>query len=273
MSTGEDGTRRNGAREDRARLWDLIAAEWIRLRSLRSTYPVLLGIALVVLAGAAYSASRLNLSPFGRRTFDPAAMPFSDDMWGAVLWCAAALGGMTLAGEYASGLIRTTLIAVPDRRRLVLAKAVVLSAVMGTFGTVLATASLVVSQLALPDQELPGLADYPGLVKDVVASGVVLAVAAVVGLAIGAVVRNTVASVVVAAIVLSLAPDVLRSGTGPLSMLARSLPRHAWDSLVPHNGTAGSVGYLPGAAGAWLSCAGWLLGAAAVAAAALCRDA
>ena len=47
---------------------------------------------------------------------------------------AGALGAQSIVGEHASGLIRTTLVAVPDRGRVVLAKAAVVAAAFSPYG-------------------------------------------------------------------------------------------------------------------------------------------
>lgn len=51
---------------------------------------------------------------------------------------AGAIGAVSVTGEYGSGLIRTTFTAVPARRSVMAAKAIVLTAVMTVFGAVVA---------------------------------------------------------------------------------------------------------------------------------------
>jgi branched-subunit amino acid permease len=62
---------------------------------------------------------------------------------------AGTIGAMTVAGEHASGLIRTTFLAVPNRQHVVLAKAVVVASVTSAVGLVTATASFVTAQTIL----------------------------------------------------------------------------------------------------------------------------
>ena len=63
-----------------------------------------------------------------------------------------AIGALAVIGEYSSGMIRTTFAAVPDRRSVMAAKAVVVTAVTTVFGAVVAVASFGLTQAILrPD--------------------------------------------------------------------------------------------------------------------------
>ncbi len=104
------------------------AAEWIKLRSLRSTYWVLLaatviasGIGLLVCNADAGQWPRMT--PGQRAGFDPMADAFTGFAVAQLLF--AAIGVLTMTGEYSSGLIRTTFVAVPARRAVLAAKAAV----------------------------------------------------------------------------------------------------------------------------------------------------
>lgn len=124
-----------GSPRGRARLADLCAAEWIKLWSLRSTPVALsLGVALALyLAGAS--------SVHGAVPGAPHAVPrtaFYGPSWLLVMIGGGIAGAQSIVGEHASGLIRVTLAAVPDRRRFALAKAVVVASVMAATALVLA---------------------------------------------------------------------------------------------------------------------------------------
>ena len=97
--------------------------EWIKLRSLRSTWWTLavaavamVGLSILVLSLA--SAHWATFSHADKATFDPTETGFTGV---AVAQLAmAVLGVLAVTGEYSSGMIRTTFAAAP-RRGLVIA--------------------------------------------------------------------------------------------------------------------------------------------------------
>jgi ABC-2 type transport system permease protein len=123
-----------------AALGDVIASEWVKLRTVRSTGFVL-GAALAALLLTSLIAVLMTAdwesSPPGERAvFESAdvgllSMPFSQ-------FCVAVLAGLAVAGEYGTGMIRTSLIAVPQRRMMMLARGVVLGGGALVAGQVLA---------------------------------------------------------------------------------------------------------------------------------------
>ncbi len=110
----------------RARFGDLCAAEWIKLWSLRST-PIMLGVGVTL---ALYLAGRNSaggtMLPSGLKgPVDPNHAAFDGPSWVLAMIGAGMTGALALVGEHTSGLIRTTLLAVPRRRQVVVAKAAV----------------------------------------------------------------------------------------------------------------------------------------------------
>jgi ABC-2 type transport system permease protein len=125
-----------------------IRAEWAKAWS-DSVTPWLLG-ALVVLSvavsGATIGTARCPAAGCGQ---DPARISLAGVYLGQAV--AALSGVLALGGEYATGMIRVTLTAIPRRRRLLAAKALVLA------GPV-----LVASALAMGAVVLAGVSVLPG---------------------------------------------------------------------------------------------------------------
>jgi hypothetical protein len=110
---------------------DALAAEWWKLRSVRSTFAVLgtvAAFAALCVVWSLYAAHYWDGLPQARRaTFDSA--PPEQPLAIALPVCAVLLGALPMTSEYASGMIRTSLAAIPRRPVLFCAKAAVPAAV------------------------------------------------------------------------------------------------------------------------------------------------
>jgi hypothetical protein len=157
----------------------LLASEWLRLRSVRSTTYV-----LTAAAGTVVLAGLLTLQA-------GAATPMEQVMAPVVQVCLAVLGVLAMGAEYATGAIRTTLVAVPGRRTLIAARAVVVAAV--SFAVTLA---VVLATLLLDRWIAGGAASPSGEPRVLVGLGLTGAVVAVVGLGMATVLRSTAGAIV-----------------------------------------------------------------------------
>ncbi|MCX4964605.1 ABC transporter permease [Streptomyces sp. NBC_00654] len=261
----------------RARFTDLLAAEWIKLWSLRSAPWAYLVTALVVIGfnvGTAYDHYTYWYEhDEGRSGFVADGMPLMDAFTtnaGMLLALATgAIGAVAVTAEYGSGLIRTTFTAVPDRRSVMAAKAAVLTSVMTVFGAVVAGTSFWLTQAILSGRDAGVSLGHPGALRVVVASALLAPVAALTGLALGTLVRHGAGSVVTSVVVLLLLPMVIGDRRYVTAVLAHGLPLSAWTKLT-------DVRHLPVPfpwtnAGAWTVYAVWALAAGAVAVTAVHR--
>ncbi|NYI07814.1 ABC transporter permease [Allostreptomyces psammosilenae] len=224
----------------RARFGDLLAAEWIKLWSLPSTYLLLLVGALVVLGITANSA-RSNVDLIARAVdvelqrsaIDPMHAAFVPQAFQILVIVAGSVGAATLSGEYGSGLIRTTFVAVPARRAVVAAKLAVVTAVMLVFGALVSATSFGVTQ-AIYDQQHIGLPfGAPGALRAVAGSALLAPLSALVGMALAAVVRNAAGTVVSVIVTLLLLPELFRGETYRwVKEIGNAMPINAWEALV-----------------------------------------
>jgi len=217
---------------DRARFADLLAAEWIKIRSLRSLYGLfVLGLAIAV-ASAWFEGRHVRVAPGAASFFNPVIYPFNDLTWAFLAVLAASFGALSVASEYSSGLIRATFAAVPTRHRVIAARALILAASMAIFGLVDAVASVPTAGVALSGQ-LTGLSlTSPGVQRAVLASTLLLPVAALIGMSIGALIRHPAAAVTTAWAALLFLPDILASGTLNLPALAEGAPLSVWTAVA-----------------------------------------
>jgi ABC-2 type transport system permease protein len=168
---------------------DVLACEWTKLWSVRSTYWTLLVAVITPIGLSAVVAFALASQPAGAAPPDP-LLPGFISLEYAVL-AVGVLGVLTFSAEYSSGLIRTTFAAVPRRRALLAAKAVVAGVVTLAAGELVAFVSFFVVQAALAGHHLGVSLSRPGVAGAVLADGLLLFVVTMMGLGLGAIVRHT----------------------------------------------------------------------------------
>lgn len=215
-----------------------LRAEWTKLRSVRSTLWsfVILVVAAVVFTSlltwlTVHSWSQTRPENRARIVTDPVGFVLGTGLsFGQLAICV--LGVLVITGEYSSGSIRASLLAVPQRASMLISKGLVFAAAafmvgeIAAFGSFFAGAALVHSkaQVAITDQ---------GVARAVIGEGLYLTVLGLFAMAIGALVRHTAGAITgVIAFVLIIAP------------LAQLLPG-SWGQHV-HD-------YLPSVAGAMIT--------------------
>lgn len=259
----------------------LLAAEWLKLWSLRSTCWVL-GVGALTVIGinvnsAVSNADRLAHQPLraperqgfpdlDATMFDPLTTAFVDPAWQLFMILTAAVGAITVFGEYTTGLIRTTFAAVPDRRAVTVAKLTVVSVVMSALGALVSGASFGVTQMLLRDYGGVSLGD-PGALRAVVAAALLAPLCALVGMAVGAVVRHAAGSVVTVIGLLLLVPALFRGERYRwVKEIGNAMPLSAWERLVTNPERAHDLGAYPlTVTEAWIVYGAWAVAAAAVA--------
>jgi ABC-2 type transport system permease protein len=168
----------------------LVSAEFLKLRTTRTAYGFLAAIVLLTLAVVAANSANVDLR---------AKEDLEEALSGAGIAAALllVLGIVATTGEHRHGTITSSLLASPDRRRLVGAKVIayLLTGALLGIAAVLATFAVAVPWLSARDAPLDLLdaGDYLGLFVEGVA---VSALSGAVGVGIGAIVRNQVAAVV-----------------------------------------------------------------------------
>ena len=116
------------------RFQDIALSEWTKIRSLRSTAwsfaaLVVVSVGFSILATSIYTANWDHLSADDRVNMveDPIGLILQPGAaWGQIAMCV--LGVLLFAGEYSTGMIRATMLAVPRRTPVLAAKFAVLAA-------------------------------------------------------------------------------------------------------------------------------------------------
>jgi ABC-2 type transport system permease protein len=196
--------------------------EWIKLRSLRSTWWTL----AVTVAGAIGIAVAVGLN-----TKDASADLTNNALAGIALGLLliGVLGVLVMTGEYSSGSIRSTLAAIPNRPLLLAAKAAVFGLVALAVGEAAAFIAFFAGGAALPGRIPAPTFGQPGVLRAVVLSGMGYCLIGLIGLGLGAIIRHTPAAIallvggvyVLGQIIGGLATAVI--GYVPISIVANSL--------------------------------------------------
>jgi ABC-2 type transport system permease protein len=248
------------------RFRDLLTAEWIKLCSLRSTYWVL-GLGALAMIGLNVNgaiADYLNWPTYSARqraTFDPLHDAFGHSAYLLLMLAAGSIGAITIVSEYASGLIRTTFVAVPARRELVAAKVTVVTAVMLVIATIIAASSFAVTQAILSGRHAGWSIGHPVALQALAVSALLAPVCALVGMGIGALVRHTAPAVVAVIVGLDLLPQFFTSHRHHwVADIGNAMPISAWERLVGPR-TGAPPYQQPTSVGAWIVYAAWPIAA------------
>jgi ABC-2 type transport system permease protein len=172
----------------------VVRSEWTKLWSLRSTRWSLLA-AVVSMAGLGILISAVqmgrwsSLSPHDRAAFD--SIDVGVGGYHLAQLAIGVLGVLVISGEYSTGMIRSSLMAVPKRLPVLWAKLGVFSAV--TFVLMLAAAfvSFFGVQAIVTSHHVQHSLGDPHALRAVVGTALFLTVLGVLGVGLGALIRNT----------------------------------------------------------------------------------
>lgn len=176
----------------------VVLSEWTKLRSLRSTVYSMLA-AVVVVVGLAILVPLVTVSHWPPRDpgealgFDATARTLAGGFLAQL--AIGTLGVLLITGEYATGMIRATMSAVPRRLPVLWAKVGVFAGATLALMVPTMLVAFFIGQSILTRKHLEvGLGD-PGVLRAVIGSALYLTVVGVIGLGLGALLRNTAAGI------------------------------------------------------------------------------
>jgi len=177
---------------------DIVAFEWTKLRSVRSTAITLLVAAAVtigatVLVGNAI-ASTPKLPPGGFSALSVSFLAYAE----YTVIPVSVLAVLQFTAEYHSGLIRTTFAAVPQRWTVLAGKAAVVGVAALVIGEVLAFGCFALVQAMLSGRHRGVSLAQPGVPGAVLAAGFVLCACALTALGLAAIIRHTAGAITAA---------------------------------------------------------------------------
>jgi ABC-2 type transport system permease protein len=168
----------------------VIRSEWIKFWTIRSTWFVLGGaiVGMLVLAlVVAYNTRHLTSN------LQPNDIAPSSTLQGYYLGqlLIGALGVLFVSGEYSTGMIRSTLVAVPKRLPVLWAKLAVFVTVAATSMIAVSVVAFLCAQALLSHYRTGFSLGDPGVLRVVIGTGVYLTLVGMIGGALGWIVRST----------------------------------------------------------------------------------
>jgi ABC-2 type transport system permease protein len=175
----------------------LLAAEWTKIRSVRSTVWTLILFVVITIGLSALLSFLITSSWTGPHaasrdaqvTLDPVGFILGAGLnLGQLTICV--LGVLVISTEYSTGVIRASLLAVPRRLPMLAAKGVVLAALLFVVAEVVCFCSFFLGSAILHSRVPVSLSDN-NVTRAVVGAGLALTVLGVFSMAIGGLIRHT----------------------------------------------------------------------------------
>lgn len=169
-------------------------AEWTKMRSVRSTvWTLLVAIALAIGFGAIVAVTQMDswdtLEPAARARFDATLLSLSG-LFLAQL-AIGVLGVLLVTSEYATGQIRATLAATPQRLIVLAAKAMTFVMIVLVIGLIASFSAFGVGQAIFSSEGVGVSLSDPGVLRAVIGGALYLAVVGVLGIGLGTIIRRT----------------------------------------------------------------------------------
>jgi len=183
----------------RAGLGGTLRSEFTKIRSVRSTWWTLLvlvvisvGIGAAISAGVAANWS--HTSAADRATFDATQVSIAGLFFLGQL-VIVVLGALVVTAEYSTGMIRTSLTAMPRRATLYTAKAVVFAIVAVVVTVVTAFVAFFLGQAILTSTHESATLSQPNVLRAVVGGALYVTLCGLFAFAAGAIFRHTAATI------------------------------------------------------------------------------
>lgn len=215
----------------RAGLGGVLASEWTKLRSVRSTYWTLFALVLVsvglgAIIAAATKAHWSSMSPADKATFDAVQASQGGLMFLGQL-VIVVLGSLAITSEYSTGMIRTSLTVMPRRSVVFTAKALVFGLVALVISLITSFTAFFLGQALLSPHNVT--LSSAGAMRAVVGGAVYVTLCGLLAYAVGTLMRHTAGTITSVIGVLFVLPIIVH--------------------LLPHSWRDGMLRWLPSSAG------------------------
>jgi ABC-2 type transport system permease protein len=196
----------------RAGLLGTLRSEFTKIRSVRSTYWTML-VLLVVGIGlgaliTSVTAAHWNQMGIGQRaTFDPTRNSLVGLYFGQFV--IVVLGTLAITSEYSTGMIRTSLTAMPRRGVVYVSKAAVFTVLALLIGLITSFVAFFLGQALLASTHDTATLSGPNVLRAVIGGGLFIAVCGLFAYGIGAILRHTAGAISTAIGLLFVLPIVV----------------------------------------------------------------
>jgi ABC-type transport system involved in multi-copper enzyme maturation permease subunit len=203
----------------------VLVSEFTKFRSLRSTvYTLLAAVVLTIGIGALFSAVTASqyhtFSPADQATFNPVSTSLAGIAFAVVAF--GVLGVLVMSGEYSTGMIRSSLTAVPRRLPVLWSKLAVFAGAIFSVSLIASFISFFLGQALLSSHHLGVSITAPGALRSVIGAALYVTVAGMIGVALGTLFRNTAAGIATFAGVFFVIPPLV--GLLPSSVSSHLTP-------------------------------------------------
>lgn len=224
----------------------IVRSEWVKLRTLRSTWWCAATMVVVAVLLALMFSAFLNRGgstlPTALQEADTVAVITVGTSYFTQL-IAAVLGVLVVSGEYGTGMIRSTFGAVPNRLSALLAKVLVLAVAMFVLGLVAVALTFLATAGNLTGHHIYPHLGEAAVWMPIVGSALYLVLVALLAFAVGALLRSTAGGIATVVGLLLVLPTLVSVGVGLtqapwLENLAAVLPSVAGGQLHTFAATA-----------------------------------
>lgn len=189
----------------------VLASEWTKIKTVKSTYwtvlaTVIVTVGLSFLLALAITANLDSMDAGERAQFDATSWGMLGINFGILIL--AVLGVMVITSEYSTGMIRTSLTAVPSRGKFFLGKALALAGVSFVVGQIAAFLSFFIGQSVFSGKNLSVSIGDEGVLRAVFGAGLYLMLIALFAFAVGALLRHTAGAITLVLGVLFVLPII-----------------------------------------------------------------
>jgi ABC-2 type transport system permease protein len=218
--------------------WRVITSEWTKFRSLRSSVITLLvAVVLTVGLGALISgvvAAQWNSAGPGEHASFHA---LDTSLTGVAIaqLAVGVLGVLLLSGEYATGMIRASLTAVPKRLPVFRAKLTVFAGVVGTVSVTASFVAFFAGQALLSSKHVDVSITSPDALRMVIGAGIYMTLIGIIGMALAGLLRNTAAAIsTLVAMIFVIPPVMFLLPSGVADRVGPYLPSNAGQAFWTH---------------------------------------
>jgi ABC-2 type transport system permease protein len=182
-----------------------LRSEFTKIRSTRSTYWTLLALVVITIAiGAVGSFAAAHQVDSGGQYFDPTNRSLDGLYLGQLV--IAALGGLTITSEYSTGMIRTSLTAMPRRGVVFAAKAVAFGVVAFVTGLVISFGAFFLGQALMSGKHIDATLGQPDVLRAVIGGALYLTVCGLLAFGLGTILRSTAGAITASSALLLVLP-------------------------------------------------------------------
>ncbi len=242
-TAGQDLGPRTARRTPLRPLAPVARSEWLKLRTTRSTWCAAAAAGIIsVTLGALHCHAIASMAQVPSGADPVAASQFGISVGQFV---AALAGVLVITGEYAGSTIHTTLLATPQRLRLLAAKVAVTASAAFAYGLTVAVASYSIGQAILAGRIHTAVITAVAI-RQLLGAAAIFTAMALIGFAFGTIARHTAGALTAIAALLVLPTLIL----GLLTSATRQdinpyLPLRAADALVKHHPDTTALHPLP----------------------------